>query len=172
MAAEPESGFATDRTRLGGASALVATAALISFAGEQWVAVVGALAVPVAWYLAGPTYAFAVGHLALVAVLPERAIVSTVDLARAGAVEAGLVGVLVATVRPVGPRRSTPGASVGLLVVLAWILAGGVLAWASARPLLEIPTAAGLVVALAAFTTYGLHRYRLVSLGLAGETDE
>lgn len=159
-----------ERSRLGGVSVLVAAVGLAAFADQRWMAVAGALAVPVAWYLASPVYAFAVGQLALAAVLPEGALTATADLVRAGAVEVGLVGVLLASVARGGPR-TTSRASVGTLV-LGWTLLGGVLAWASVRSLLGVGPAVGLLAASTALTAYGLHRYQLVTLELAGGIDE
>lgn len=178
MAAVTESDLATERTRLGGASALVAAVALVVSAGvEEPVAalqgVVAAVVVLTAWYLSAPTYAFALGNVALVAVLPETAIVRMV------VVEAGLLGMLLASATTLddsdhsadGPDHPAHLAVAGVVVlVLAWAIAGGALAWASAGDLLGLPVAGGLLIALTALVVYGLHRYQLVSLGVVSET--
>jgi hypothetical protein len=157
-----------ERTRPGGVSALAAAVALIVVADEHWlVAVVGALALLTAWYLAAPPYAFAVGNLALVAALPEA------DLVRVGVVEVGLLGVLLASATtPDGHDRFSSLTVVGALLVLGWILIGGALAWASTRSLLDLRVAAVLLVVPTALAAYGLHRYELVELGVIGETHE
>lgn len=171
MATVAESDFATERTRLGGASALVAAAALVAVAGGRVaIAILGALVVLTAWYFLSPTYAFALGNVALVALVPE---VTTATLARVAVVEAGLLGVLLASATTfTGPDRPAPLAVSAVLLVLGWVLVGGALAWASARSLLWLPVAGGLLVALAAFAAYGLHRYQLVAVGAVGETRE
>ena len=173
---EIDRGFAAERTRLGGASALVAAVALVVSAGVEGLVVglqgLAAAAVVVsAWYLLPPTYAFALGNVALVAVLPETAV------GRMVVVEAGLLGILLAS----ATTLDSPGQSddsghsvlsilVGALVVLAWTLAGGAFAWASARGDLRLSVAGGFLIALSAFAAYGLHRYQLVSLGVVDES--
>lgn len=155
----------TERSRLGGASTLVAAVALIAVAGERWpVAVIGALVILSVWYLLPPPYAFALGNVALVAVLPE------IDLMRTTVVEVGLLGALLTSATTaITSDRHLPIDVSGVLLVLGWVLVGGVLAWASIRSLLRLPVAAVLLVALTALTAYGLHRYQLVAIGVIGE---
>ncbi|WP_135825295.1 hypothetical protein [Halorussus ruber] len=164
-------GLTTDRTKLGGASALLAAVALIGLTeGRPLVAVLGGLAVVASWLLLAPTSAFALGHVALAAVLPANALASGVPLELL-AVEVGLVGMLLAS----ATRRGVDaGGSVALAVgvVLAWTFGGGALAWIAARSGLDLWLAGALVVGASGLAAYGLHRYQLVSLGLVGETDE
>jgi hypothetical protein len=197
MAGRADAGRATDkslrarteRTRLGGAGALVAAVALVAFPSETpFVAVLGAVVLLGSWYLLAPSYAFAFGHVALAAVLPEAGMLSEAgavaeagtvalgsDLLWLAAVEVGLVGMLVASVAggawrdvETGPRR-TSTALVGAGIVLGWV-AVGVLAWASARSSVGLQTAGGVLVVSAGIAAYALHRYQLVSLGLVGHS--
>jgi hypothetical protein len=94
------------RSRLGGAGALVAAAALIVFpSGHAAVAILGAVVVLAAWYLLAPTYAFALGHVALAAVLPEGAFAQGTGLVWMAAVETGLLGILLASPSSRAPTR-------------------------------------------------------------------
>jgi hypothetical protein len=198
MAGRADAGRATDeslrarteRTRLGGAGALVAAVALVAFPSETpFVAVLGAVVVLGSWYLLAPSYAFAFGHVALAAVLPEAGMLSEAGaVAEAGtvalgsdllwltAVEVGLVGMLVASVAggawrddETGPRR-TSTALVGAGIVLGWVAGGGVLSLASVRSSVGLQTAGGVLVVSAGIAAYALHRYQLVSLGLVGHS--
>jgi hypothetical protein len=175
-------GLTADRTRLGGASALLAAVALIGLTGGRpVVAVLGGLAVVASWWLLAPTYGFALGHVALAAVLPVNALAGGVPLELL-AVEVGLVGMLLASAvdRGVWPERGdaehevqtgrSVAPSIGL--ILAWTLGGGALAWIAAGSGLDLRTAGALVVGASGLAAYGLHRYQLVSLGLVGDTDE
>lgn len=167
----------SQRPRLGGASALVAAVGLVGLPGESaMVAVLGALAVLIAWSLVPPTYAFALGHVALAAVLPEAAFAQWPTLVWLAVVELGLLGVLLASATsseylsdteesPRGERAEIVAGG----IVLGWTLLGGALAWASVRPSLGLPATGGLLVVLTGVAAYGLHRYQLVSLGLAGD---
>jgi hypothetical protein len=174
----------SERTRLGWASALIAAVALLAVPGGQAaVAIAGALGVLGAWYLLAPTYAFALGHVALAAVLPEGgAFARGASLVWVAAVEAGLLGMVLSSATefrefsssdPDGEgemsSRSTSLAVVGAGLVLGWVVVGGLLAWASGRSSLGLPTAGALLVALTALAAYGLHRYQLVSLGLVSD---
>ncbi|WP_115863970.1 hypothetical protein [Halorussus litoreus] len=191
----------SEHPRLGGASALVAALALLVFPGESpVVAVLGAVAVPVAWYLLTPAYAFALGHVTLAAILPAGALAGGTNLVWIAAVEAGLVGMLLAPVL----KRERPDESAGLggegadevaetpeegadefggrfdggldlggaVVLLGWVAAGVGLAWASTRGSLALSTAGGLLLGASALVAFGLHRYQLVSLGVVGGDDE
>lgn len=182
-----------EHPRLGGASALAAALALLVFpGGNSVVAVLGAVAVPVAWYLLAPTYAFALGHVALAAILPTGALAEGTNLLWIAAVEVGLVGTLLAPVLDRGSSdESTGDAGVaaegtdaladrfdgrldlgGAVVLLGWVAAGVALAWASARGSLGLPVAAALLLGGSALAAFGLHRYQLVSLGLVGDDRE
>jgi hypothetical protein len=159
-----------ERTRLGGAGALVAAVGLLVFpGGNAAVAIVGALVVLGGWYLAGPAYAFALGHLALAAMMPEGGgFFQGPDLVWLVPIEVGLLGTLLASLT--GPSRDRIWVR-GWILVVGWVVVGGLLAWASAESSLGLPAAAGLLVAVFALAAYGLHRYQLVSLGLVGEGD-
>jgi len=193
----------SEHPRLGGASALLAALALLVFPGESpVVAVLGAVAVPVAWYLLTPAYAFALGHVALAAILPGSGFAGGTDLVWIAAVEVGLVGTLLAPMVVVrgeadgradgeadgGAQGGADGGATGRLaigpafspaldlggavVLLGWVAAGVALAWASARGTLDLPDAGGLLLVASALAAFGLHRYQLVSLGLAGDGNE
>jgi hypothetical protein len=159
----------TERTRVGGVSALVAAVALVVSATLQGFdaglqGTVGAVVVLAAWYLSGPTHAFTLGNIALVSVLPKDAVGQMV------VVEAGLLGMLLAFAATLdGPDHSARSGLAGVLLVLAWSFAGGAFAWAVARSGLAFPVAGGLLIALFALAAYILHRYQLVSLGIVGE---
>ncbi|QCC60466.1 hypothetical protein NP511_00505 [Natrinema thermotolerans] len=105
-------------------------------------------------YRLGPPYALAVGHVALVAVLPDG--IEPVPFA---IVEAAFLAVLLAPVL----RVDRPRAIAGVAVVGAGALAG--IAWLVADAH-STPAAAATLVAVLGVVAYGLHRYELVRLGL------
>lgn len=147
-----------DRSRLGGAGALLAAGALVLFAGAPGIA--AAAAVLATWFALPATYAFALGNVALVA------LVGSSDLVRLAVVEAGLV---VALLAPAG-RLDGPGRPVAL--ALGGVAAGAGLAWAASRGALGTATAGLAVVAATGLGGYGLHRYQLAALGHAGDGGE
>lgn len=167
---DPDGGVSNERSLFGGASAVLAAVAVLAVAGDAIiVGVLGALAIPTAWYLAAPTYAFALGHLALVAVVPEV----TTALAPVAVVELGLLGVLLASARTLDDAdRPDALAAVGASLVVGWVLLGVGLAWASVQSLLWLPTAGVLLVGVTALAAYALRRYRLVALEEGGESRE
>jgi hypothetical protein len=158
--------------------------------GHAVVAILGAIVVLAAWYLSAPAYAFAFGHVALAAVLPEGAFAQGTHLGWMAVIEAGLLGILLASTLDHSPVRfgdlrasenrddseglgdSASLAVVGVGLVLGWVVVGGALAWVSTRSSLGLPAASGLLVTPTALVAYGLHRYQLVSLGLVGDDEE
>ena len=178
---------ASERTRLGGSSALLATVALVGLTdGRPFVAIAGGVAILVSWSLLGPTEAFAFGHVALAAVVPADALAGRTIPVELVVIEIGLVGMLVASavargasgvglVGDSGGRdsgHSVKRAAVEIGLVLAWTLAGGAVAVAVTRSALDLWIAGVSVVVVSALTAYGLHRSQLVSLGLVGDDDE
>ena len=162
-AMDADSGFAwtdsdSERTRLGGAIALVASAAFVATAGLPGIA--AGLAVVVGWALAGGVYAFVLGQVGVVAFLAGGSVAGLV------VVEVTLLGVLLA------PAVELAYSVAPVALALGWTLAGSALAWAVARSLVGLPSATFLFLILTALAAYGLHRYQLVSVGLEGEPRE
>jgi hypothetical protein len=151
-------GRLADRSRLGGAGLVVVAAAFVLLAGAPGVA--AAAAVVVCWVVFPATYAFALGNVALAALVGESAVLEI------ALVEVALVGLLVA---PAG-RLGRPARPVAIAVVA--VAAGGALAWATSRGAIGLPLAALAVVAGTALGGYGLHRYQLVDLDRVGDGRE
>ncbi|WP_128478743.1 hypothetical protein [Halorussus pelagicus] len=147
-----------ERSRLGGASVLLAAGAFVLFAGAPGIAAAAALLA--VWVALPATYAFALGNVALAALVGSG---SLVELA---VVEACLLGVLLA---PAG-RLAAPGRPV--VVAAGGAAAGAALAWATSQGALGLGTAGLAVVAATGLGGYGLHRYQLVTLDSAGGGDE
>lgn len=147
-----------ERTQFGGVAAFAVGVALVAFAGAPGLA--GAALVVGTWYLLGPTYAFASGHVAVVGLLGDAGLLAV------GAVEVGLLAVLLSPAvtldHPLGPA----------LVLLGALALGGGAAWASARDLVGPVAAAVALTATLWLAGYGLHRWQLVSLGLVDEADD
>ncbi|WP_135828658.1 hypothetical protein [Halorussus halobius] len=157
-----------ERTRAGAVALLAAALGLVALGGLRGVA--GAAVLGIAWLLLAPTETFAVGQAAAVALavdggpfglgigLPGGA--STATVAGVALAEAGLFGLLFAPDR----RPATPAGSAALAV--GWALGGGALAWAGRSWL--APWLGALVLLGATGLAAGLlHRYQVVSLGLA-----
>lgn len=150
-AERPDSAPNFERTRFGAVAALLTGVAFVAVAGLPGLA--AAALVGVGWY-ASPTVAFALGQIALVAVMPD-------NLLALAAVEVGLFGVLLA------PAMTLDKPAVPVALGVGAALVGGTLAWASAsaRSLIGLPTAAALLVVAFAFAAYVLNRYQLLTLG-------
>lgn len=160
-----EDGRATERTRLGDAAALIAAVAFTAVAGLP--GLVAGVAVLAGMTLLGSSYAFALGQLGVAGLLSNAGVL---ELA---AVEFGLVGALLAAVAGGGRREGGRAFAVeSTLVALAWLLAGGTVAWAADRSLVGPSTGSLLLVAATGVAAYGLHRYQLVSLGKVGDARE
>jgi hypothetical protein len=142
--------------RLG--AALVATAGFWLTSGTLGLAVGAALALVAIWGR-GWT-AFALGQIALVALLPQGG-----PLAQLLVVEAGLFGLLVGDARPI---RELPRV---VLETAAITGALGGLAWVAWRWLDAILGVALLVVAAIAVAAYALHRYERLHLGYLDPED-
>ncbi|WP_458207712.1 hypothetical protein [Haladaptatus sp. NG-SE-30] len=155
---------APERTRLGGVETLLASGALIAFAGAP--GIVAAALIVTAWYMLSSTYAFALGQVALVALL------SGADLVQIAVVEASLVGVLFAPViaydNPVNPIPVTLG---GILFgsSIAWMSGSSILGFQTTATRIGLPTAAVLLIVTFVIIAYGLHRYQLVTLELGSD---
>jgi hypothetical protein len=187
----------SERTRLGGAAVLVAAVAFVVAGGVSGVGdlpgVGAAVAVVAGWFLLGGVYAFALGQLGAASLLAgsgplELAAVEIgllgVLLASAAApgryerepsspdstATPGFVPVSFVRVIPSSFVRAIPSTFVRgpALVALAWVLAGGALAWAATESLVQLSVAGVLLIAAAGVAAYALHRYQLVSLGTAG----
>lgn len=133
--------------------------ALGTVGGLTWVGghvgFLGGIALVAAQLATTPRYAFAVGHLALVAAtggaIPDPLVL--------GIVEALLFGVLLTP----GPGRRFDGRfAVGTAATTAGLSA---LAWASLRARDATWIAAGVVLAVAGLVGYGVHRYEVAALG-------
>lgn len=148
----------SDRSRLGGASVLLAASAFVLFAGA--LGITAAAVLLVVWYALPATYAFALGNVALAALVGSG---NPIQLA---VVEVGLLGVLLA---PAG-RLKAPGRPI--VIAVLGVAIGTGLAWAVSRGLLSFSVAGVAVVAMTGLGGYGLHRYQLVGLGLVGDTSE
>lgn len=146
------------RTRAGAATASAVAAAFVAFAGVPGIA--GGATVLGAWYFLPATYAFALGHVALVALF------STADFAAVLVVEAGLLALLV--LGAPASERDRPSA----VTLAGWLLLGGGLAWASRTRELDLSLAAVTLAGATILASYGLHRYQLVALGQVGEIRE
>ena len=137
----------------------VRVAALI-FAGIGFVlsggfaGVLAAAALAVTWYVLPVPYEVALGHLLLVALLPEEA-----GLVRAAPAEAGLLALLLAE----APTVEAPGRFVTAMLSAGVVLAGA--AWAG-RVVGGLPGAAIGLTAVGAILGYALHRYERLRLGL------
>lgn len=158
-----------ERTRVGAAAVLVAGLGLVAAAGLSGVAAAAVLGI--AWLLLAPTYAFAVGQVAVVAFAagggPFGAAAgllggaSSVEVVGIVIAEVGLFGLLLAPATALANPRGPVALAVG------WALGGGALAWISAESGLA-PWLAGLVLLGATgLAAYVLHRYQIVALGLA-----
>lgn len=151
----------SERTVLGGAAAVLTAVAFAATAGVP--GVVAGVLVVTAWSLS-PTYAFAFGQVAVVALVAG-------DVASAVAIEAGLVATVLAPVA----SHDNAGSRVPLALggVLGGALVGAASAWASggsylvdaiARPLFGLPAAgAALLVAFAAATYLSSRRLSTVA---------
>jgi hypothetical protein len=147
-----------DRSRLGGAGVLVAAGAFVLFAGAPGIAAAAILLT--VWYAFPATYAFALGNVALAALVGSG---NPVQLAIA---EAGLLGVLLA---PAG-RLDAPGRPV--VIAASGAAVGAALAWAVDQGTVGLTAAGVAVVAATGLGGYGLHRYQLVKLGHVGDVSE
>lgn len=147
-----------ERTQFGGVAAFAVAVALVAFGGLPGVA--GAALVVGTWYLLGPTFAFAAGHVAVVSLLGEAPLLAV------GGIEVGLLAVLLSPATgldaPLGP----------VLVALASLALGGGAAWATARGVVGPTLAAAALTATLLLAGYGLHRWQLVDLGLVSSADE
>lgn len=134
------------------AAALVATAGFWLARGPLGLAVGAALGVWAVWSRGWA--AFALGQIALVALIPRGG-----PLAELVVVEAGLFGLLLGDARP---SRNMP-----LVVLETAVITGalGGLAWVAWRWLDAILGVALLVIAAVAVAAYGLHRYERLHLG-------
>ncbi|WP_435181708.1 hypothetical protein [Halorussus sp. AFM4] len=155
----PDSRSAADADRFSVAElalALVAAAAFVWVAGVR--GALASLAVLAAWYALDETYAFAAGQVGVVAFLGDA------SLPALAVAEVGLFGLLLV------PLTAGAGRGRRVAAAVAWIALGGVAAWASAGRLLELPVAAGALLAATGLAAFGLHRYQRVELGgVAGE---
>lgn len=169
------------RTRAGAATVVLAAVAFVGFGGLLGAAAAGLLALT--WYVLGASYAFAVGQLGLVAAFPE------VNL-QVGVLEVLLFGVLLAPATEWDGRGPAPdeesdldeGSGSGaernlpddlaVAVTSAFAFIGAAFWWASSQGLVGVLLASALLVGLLSLAGYGLHRYQLIALGLAGDTDE
>ncbi|UPV76650.1 hypothetical protein M0R89_19150 (plasmid) [Halorussus limi] len=147
-----------DRSRLGGASVLVVAGAFVLSAGAPGIA--AAAAVLAVWFALPATYAFALGNVAL------AALVGSGDVVQLAVAEAGLLGVLLA---PAG-ALDRPGRPVAIAVGGA--AAGAALAWAASRGAVGLWVAGLAIVAATGLGGYGLHRYQLVELDSVGDASE
>ncbi len=147
-----------DRSRLGGASILVAAGAFVLLGGAPGVAAAAALVA--VWFLLPATYAFALGNVAL------AALVGSSNLVALAVVEAGLFGVLLA---PAG-YLDRPGRPVAIAAGGAAV--GVALAWAASRGTLGLPLAGLGVIAATGLGGYGLHRSQLAALDPVGDERE
>lgn len=141
------------RTQLAAAGALLAAAGFALAGGPR--AAIGGLGVVAAWAVAGHVYGFAVGQLLFVTLL-EPAIDP-----RLGAIQLGLVGLLLAPSLAASPRRAVGAfavAGAGLVGVVAGVrdVAGAL--W---------PAMVALA-ATVALVGYVIHRYQLLTLGVVG----
>lgn len=117
------------------------------------------IATAIVGYVLGPPYALALGHVALVAAVPEG-----IDLRSILVVEAAFVAVLLAPV-----RRTVNPARVALAAVACTLALAGT-AWLVVDSQSILPAAVALLT-LFAITAYGLHRLELVRLGLVPDGD-
>jgi len=124
------------------------------------IGVLAGIATALVGYLFGTPYAFALGHVALAAVVPTEIDPSSVVI-----VEAAFVGVLLAPLR----QTTDPIPLAG--VAIASVLAIGGIAWlvVDSQP---ISLAALTVLSLLAIAAYALHRLEVVRLGLVPGEDE
>lgn len=154
---------ATSQTEGGitAASLLLTTAVFGYSVGPVGVAVGAALGAT--WLLSGPLTTYAIGQVTFV-VLTGRVDGINESIAVLSVVQGGLWGVLCASLA-VDDWRLFGGATTLLVAgsVGAASLASGELG--------SVGTAVGVVAALAVLG-YGVHRYELAALGLAGEIDE
>lgn len=111
-----------------------------------------------AWWLLPPMFAFVVGHVALVLVVP-----STGGLGVLAAAEIGLIGLLcTATVGPPRPGRvlALAGCAVGTATGFAWL---------GLDRVATVWGVGGVVLGGGALLAYWLHRYERVALELPAD---
>ncbi|MFC6716034.1 hypothetical protein ACFQGT_17740 [Natrialbaceae archaeon GCM10025810] len=147
---------AVGRDRATLAAVVVLVAGFAAAAGP--IGALAGLATAVVGFLLGPPYAFAIGHIALVALFPDG-----IEPRAFALVEIGFVAVLIAPAW----RTASPGRVAAVAVGSALALAG--VAWAVVDGR-SVALAAGALLVTFALTAYGLHRLELVRLGLV--TDE
>lgn len=147
-----------ERTLPGGLATAGAGVALLAVGGP--VGGVAALAALVCWYWLGPTYAFAVGQVGLVAVALDAPVPWL-----AGA-QAAVLAVLVAP-----DLTSLRDAWLAAGTVAGTALLGG-LAYLALVAWDELWAAAVVLLAAGALAGYGLHRYELVATGGVDVTGE
>ncbi|AGB33756.1 hypothetical protein C488_15722 [Natrinema pellirubrum DSM 15624] len=123
------------------------------------IGVLAGIAAALVGYLFGTPYAFALGHVALAAVVPTG-----IDASSAVIIEAAFVAVLLVPLR----RTTNPIPLMG--VAIASVLAIGGIAWlvVDSQP---ISLAALTVLGLLAIATYALHRLEVVRLELVPDED-
>lgn len=146
----PAAGSRPDRSILGGLAVLLAAGVLGALGGPLGAA--AGLALVACWYLLGPIYAVAVGQIAVVALARDWPLLYV-----AGAELAVLAVLVVPDVTSVRGRRLAASTVVG----------GGLLGLAAAGAQLTWETTwatAVVLVGVAAFASYGLHRYELVAI--------
>lgn len=156
---------ATHRVRaLPGGLAALGVAALL-WVLEGTIGLVSGGVLLLTWATLPPTYAFAVGQVAFVAVTRPESLLD-IGLLPLAVIELGLVGVLV------GPDlRSATGRRTAVWTIIGGSLLGG--ATLTSYALSDRSwIAAALLVALGIFGGYGIHRYELVALGKVTESED
>lgn len=150
-----------DASPLANALGALASAAVLGVAAG----IPGVVAGVVLWlssFWLRPIFVFAAGQFALLALFPEG-----VPLGRLVLAEAGLLGTLAGSVvRTPDPSRTVAVTLAAFLGLGALLRAGRL--WGDA-----VWISGALLIGSVAIVSYGLHRYELVLMGLAGgEIDE
>jgi len=140
------------RTWLGLAALALAGAGFVLVDGPAGALAAGALAV--VWYALPLPYAVALGHLLLLALVPEGTGI-TIRLPA----EAGLLGMLLSETPTVGTPLRFGAAFLGTVAVLLGVAGAGFAAGGTGGAALALTL-------VAASLGYGLHRYELLRLGL------
>lgn len=143
----------TDVTWLGALGALVTTATLGVAVGPVGVLAGGALAL--CWYRFPTVYAFALGHVAMAALVPK-----TAPLAVFAPVEVGLFLVLVGPAALDESRSRTVATTAGCFLGLLTV------AWVARSSTDALWLTASAILGTTALLAYGVHRYGLVRFGL------
>jgi hypothetical protein len=140
-----------ERSPLGGLASLVAAGTLVALAGPLG-GVAGA-ALFACWYALGPTYAFAVGQVAIVALVNQYPLPYVI------VAESAVFAVLLSPDLGSSRGRRLVGGTVLATVTLGGLAYGTLVAWGTLW-------ATALVVLVAiALVTYTVHRYELVTNG-------